>query len=323
MGNIKFLLSFQVLFICTANVLDTIPDPLRDRMEMIEVSGYVPEEKVSIAQMYLIPQARTATGLTDDKISVDKEAIQNLIKHYARESGVRNLQKHIEKIFRKSAFKIVSKEAEAVAVSESNLQDFVGKPIFVNEGIYDDTPPGVVTGLAWTAMGGATLYIETTLTAPVDLKEGKAGVHITGHLGDVMKESVSIAHSVAKNFLAKTDPENKFLQFAKIHLHVPEGATPKDGPSAGITMVTALISLARDIPVKKGLAMTGEVSLTGKVLPVGGIREKVIAAKRSGVKLVVLPEGNRRDFSDLPDFVRADIEAHFVNDYEEVSKIVF
>ena len=233
------------------------------------------------------------------------------------------MQKHIEKIFRKSAFKIVNKETDTVAVNEENLQDFVGKPIFVNEGIYDVTPPGVVTGLAWTAMGGATLYIETTLTEPVDFKEGKAGVHITGHLGDVMKESVSIAHSVAKNFLANNDPENKFLRFAKIHLHVPEGATPKDGPSAGITMVTALVSLAKNLPVKKALAMTGEVSLTGKVLPVGGIREKVIAAKRSGVRLVVLPEGNRKDFSDLPDFVRADIEAHFVSDYEEVFKIVF
>ncbi|OQR66251.1 lon protease -like protein [Tropilaelaps mercedesae] len=317
----------KVLFICTANVTDTIPDALRDRMEMIEVSGYVPEEKVSIAERYLIPQARTVTGLSDEKVRIATEAVQNLIKQYARESGVRNLQKHIEKIFRRAAVKIVNKEQESVEVDVPNLEEFVGKPIFVNEGIYEDsTPPGVVTGLAWTAMGGATLYIETVLTSPVNGNENKknaGAVQITGHLGDVMKESVSIAHSFAKNFLSAIEPECTFLQNANIHLHVPEGATPKDGPSAGITMVTALLSLAKNACVPKGLAMTGEVSLTGKVLPVGGIREKVIAAKRSGVTLVILPEGNRRDFSDLPDFVRADIETHFVSNYDEVFKIVF
>lgn len=325
----------KVLFICTANVVDSIPDALRDRMEMIEVSGYVPEEKVSIAEKYLIPQARTSTGLLEEKVSITTEAVQNLIRQYARESGVRNLQKHIEKIFRRAAVKIVNKESDHVDVSLNNLQEFVGKPIFVNESIYEDgTPPGVVTGLAWTAMGGSTMYIETTLTDPLDKKEkdnnsnhnngsGRSSVHITGHLGDVMKESVSIAHSFAKNFLAMIEPNNKFLQDANIHLHVPEGATPKDGPSAGITMTTALLSLAKNTSVCKGIAMTGEVSLTGKVLPVGGIREKVIAAKRSGVTLVILPEGNRRDFSDLPDFVRADIEAYFVGHYNEVYKIVF
>lgn len=312
----------KVLFICTANVLDTIPDALRDRMEMIEVSGYVPEEKVSIAEKYLIPQARTLCGLQEDRIMVHTNAVSTLIKQYARESGVRGLQKHIEKIFRRAAFKIVNKETEFVSVDDDNLQEYVGKPLFVHEGIYEETPPGVVTGLAWTAMGGATLYIETTTTGPVDnTKPGT--VQITGHLGDVMKESVTIAHSVAKNFMTKVSPDNKFLQHANIHLHVPEGATPKDGPSAGITMVTALMSLATEKPVMNKVAMTGEVSLTGKVLPVGGIREKVIAAKRGGVSQIVLPEGNKRDFHDLPDFVKADIEAHFVSDYEQVYEIVF
>ena len=193
---------------------------------------------------------------------------------------MRNLQKHIEKIFRKVAFKLVKDKTEKVAVEESNLQDFVGKPIFNSERLYLETPSGVVTGLAWTSMGGSILFIETTLSKPLDLapdSKEQGSLTITGHLGAVMKESVQIAYTYAKSFLVKHEPANLFLQRGNLHVHVPEGATPKDGPSAGCTIVSALISLAMNKPLVQNLAMTGEVSLTGKVLPVGGIKEKVIA----------------------------------------------
>ncbi|KAG0437321.1 hypothetical protein HPB47_017495 [Ixodes persulcatus] len=292
----------KVLFICTANVTDTIPEPLKDRLEMIEVSGYVAEEKMAIAERYLIPQARKTSGVAESQLVIQPESLQHLIKYYCRESGVRNLQKHIEKILRKAAFRIVSKEAEEVEVRPDNLNDFVGKQLFTHDRMYDVTPPGVVMGLAWTAM-----------------------VHwcsLTGHLGDVMKESANIAFSVAKSFLLSHDPENDFLQKAHVHLHVPEGAVPKDGPSAGITMVTALLSLALGKPVLPGVAMTGEVSLTGKVLPVGGIKEKTIAAKRVGVKCLILPEENKKDFADLPSFITDGLEVHFVDHYSKVFDIV-
>ncbi|XP_065352097.1 lon protease homolog, mitochondrial isoform X1 [Cloeon dipterum] len=318
----------RVLFICTANVLDTIPEPLRDRMEMIDVSGYVAEEKVAIAQQYLIPQARKECGVSDDQISIEEQALQRLIKMYCRESGVRNLQKQIEKIIRKVAFKLVRKEAENFAIVPENLTDFVGKPIFTQDRMYDITPPGVVMGLAWTAMGGSTLYIETALRVPKtgsdSDKDGDAGsLELTGHLGDVMKESARIALTVARNFLAKNQPKNEFLKTNHIHLHVPEGATPKDGPSAGCTIVTALLSLAEDRPIRQDIAMTGEVSLTGQVLPVGGIKEKTIAAKRVGVKCIIIPEENKKDFEDLPKFIADGLEVHFVKHYSQVYDIVF
>jgi Lon-like ATP-dependent protease len=276
----------KVLFICTANVTDTIPEPLRDRMEMIEMSGYVAEEKVAIAKQYLIPQAKRDSGVTDDNIDIQDPALNNLIKYYCRESGVRNLQKHIEKVVRKVAFKLVKKESSMFQVTEDNLQDLVGKQIFTHERMYDVTPPGVVMGLAWTAMGGSTLYIETArrkLNEPTkgkdEVKVSDGSLELTGHLGDVMKESARIALTVARNFIKQVDCENNFLESTHLHLHVPEGATPKDGPSAGITIVTALMSLAQGKPVKANVAMTGEVSLIGKVLPVGGIKEKTIAVR--------------------------------------------
>ncbi|KAL3197898.1 hypothetical protein MRX96_053854, partial [Rhipicephalus microplus] len=226
---------------------------------------------------YLIPQARTHCGIAENQVDVKPDSLQRLIKYYCRESGVRNLQKHIEKILRKAAFKIVSKECEVVEVQPENLNEFVGKPLFTHDRMYEETPPGVVMGLAWTAMGGSTLYIETAVPRPLESsaeKKLEGSLQLTGHLGDVMKESANIAYSFAKAFLLQQDPKNDFLQKAHIHLH---GAVPKDGPSAGITMVTAMLSLALNRPVKPGVAMTGEVSLTGKVLPVGGIKEKTIA----------------------------------------------
>ncbi|OXU27284.1 hypothetical protein TSAR_008538 [Trichomalopsis sarcophagae] len=314
----------KVLFICTANVIDTIPEPLRDRMEMIDMSGYVAEEKLAIAKQYLVPQSMKDSGLTEDHIKIEDSALVTLIKSYCRESGVRNLQKHIEKVHRKVAFKVVKKEAERLDVTAENLTDFVGKPVFTHDRMYDVTPPGVVMGLAWTAMGGSTLFIETTIRKPNDTSKKFDGTfEVTGHLGDVMKESIKIAMTVARNFLQKTDPTNTFLYDAHLHLHVPEGATPKDGPSAGTTIATAFLSLAKNKSVRQDVAMTGELSLMGKVLPVGGIKEKTIAAKRVGVKCIILPEENKKDFEDLPKYITDGLEVHFVTCFDDIYRICF
>uniref|UniRef100_A0A8D8P8X3 Lon protease homolog, mitochondrial n=1 Tax=Culex pipiens TaxID=7175 RepID=A0A8D8P8X3_CULPI len=316
----------KVLFICTANVIDTIPEPLRDRMEMIDMSGYVAEEKVAIAKQYLIPQAKKDCGLEDKHITITDEALSVLIRSYCRESGVRNLQKQIEKIVRKVTFKIVRKEIEFSEITGQNLNELLGKPIFTHDRMYESTPPGVVMGLAWTAMGGSALYIETAKRKLIEApkKEASDGsLELTGHLGDVMKESARIALTVARNFIRKSDQDNNFLESSHIHLHVPEGATPKDGPSAGVTIVTALLSLAKGTPIRQNVAMTGEVSLMGKVLPVGGIKEKTIAAKRSGVNCIILPEENKKDYTDLPSFITDGLEVHFVDHYSDVYKIVF
>ncbi|XP_060737933.1 lon protease homolog, mitochondrial [Tachysurus vachellii] len=317
----------KVLFICTANVIDTIPEPLRDRMEMINVSGYVAQEKLAIAERYLVPQLRTLCGLDEQKSSISSEALNVLIRQYCRESGVRNLQKQVEKVFRKVAFRIVNSQEAAVSVTADNLQDYVGKPLFTVDRMYDVTPPGVVMGLAWTAMGGSTLFIETSLRRPRTPKEkdGSAdgSLEMTGQLGDVMKESAKIAYTYARSLLMKQQPENDFLVGSHLHLHVPEGATPKDGPSAGCTIITALLSLATNMPVRQNVAMTGEVSLTGKILPVGGIKEKTIAAKRAGVDCLILPAENKKDFSDLAEYITEGLEVHFVEHYQEIYKIVF
>ncbi|XP_049812464.1 lon protease homolog, mitochondrial-like [Schistocerca nitens] len=312
----------KVLFICTANVTETIPEPLRDRMEMIDMSGYVAEEKLAISKQYLVPQAMAECGLTQDQITLEDSSLNTLIKSYCRESGVRNLQKYIEKVLRKVAFKIVRKEAEKVKVTPENLAEFVGKPVFTHDRLYDVTPPGVVMGLAWTAMGGSTLFIETMTRRPPD-SDGEGSLELTGHLGDVMKESARIALTVARHFVANDEAAKKFLNSSHLHLHVPEGATPKDGPSAGCTIVTALISLAKNTPVRQDVAMTGEVSLTGKILPVGGIKEKTIAAKRAGVKCIILPDENKKDFNDLAKYITDGLEVHFVNHYKDVFPIVF
>ncbi|KAK6105904.1 endopeptidase La [Brugia pahangi] len=347
----------KVLFICTANITDTIPGPLKDRMEMIEVSGYVAEEKLNIAQSYLVPQCRKDSSLEENQLQITPEALQTLIKHYCRESGVRNLQKHIEKIFRKAAFKIaggISQEIAQVIVDNQNIEDFVGRPKFTSDRLYDSTPVGVIMGLAWTAMGGSSLYIEACLrrslvTSKTSLSRNPStdsgfsndslndadnssksdatvpfgSLETTGHLGDVMKESMRIAYTVAKNILRNHFPNNDFLDKAHIHVHVPEGATPKDGPSAGCTITSALLSLALNQPARQNVAMTGEISLTGRILPVGGIKEKVIAAKRAGVNCIILPEENRKDFSDLPDFIRKDVDVHFVSHYDQIYDIIF
>ncbi|XP_012241044.1 lon protease homolog, mitochondrial isoform X1 [Bombus impatiens] len=313
----------KVLFICTANVIDTIPEPLRDRMEMIDMSGYVAEEKLAIAKQYLVPQAMNDSGLSDQQISINDNALHLLIKSYCRESGVRSLQKHIEKVNRKVAYKVVKKETEKVDVNEHNLQDFVGKPMFTHDRMYEVTPPGVVMGLAWTAMGGSTLFIETRVRKPSTGKKSEGTLEFTGHLGDVMKESIHIAMTVARNFMIREDPSNTFLIDSHLHLHVPEGATPKDGPSAGITIAIAFISIAKNQSIRQNVAMTGELSLMGRILPVGGIKEKTIAAKRVGVNCVILPEENKKDYNDLPKYITDGLEVHFATTFEDVYRICF
>lgn len=314
----------RVLFICTANAVDHIPEPLRDRMELIEMSGYVAEEKLAIAQQYLVPTARKNSGLSEEQLDLTQESLHTLIKSYCRESGVRNLQKHIEKVARKVAYKIVREEADKLTVTDDNLSDLVGKPTFKRDRMYDVTPPGVVMGLGWTSMGGCSLYIETARrNISTDEKSSLGSLELTGHLGDVMKESARIALTVARNYISMHHPENIFLNTSHLHLHVPEGATPKDGPSAGCAITTALISLALAKSVRPDVAMTGEISLTGRVLPVGGIKEKIIAAKRDGMARVILPEENRRDYEDLPNFIREDMNIHFANTYDDVYKVAF
>ncbi|KAL1211769.1 putative lon protease protein 4, chloroplastic/mitochondrial [Cardamine amara subsp. amara] len=350
----------KVLFVCTANMIDTIPRPLLDRMEVITLSGYITDEKKHIARDYLEKTARRDCGVKPEQVDVSDAALLSLIENYCREAGVRNLHKHIEKIYRKIALKLVRKGASAQVpaisdtkslaktdlespetsaeeskteqsgavaetvenfmIDESNLSDYVGKPIFQAEKIYEQTPVGVVMGLAWTSMGGSTLYIETTF---VEEGKDKGGLHITGQLGDVMKESAEIAHTVARRIMLEKEPKNHFFANSKLHLHVPAGATPKDGPSAGCTMITSLLSLAMKKPVRKDLAMTGEVTLTGRILPIGGVKEKTIAARRSQVKVIVFPEANRRDFEELAENVKEGLDIHFVDKYEQILELAF
>ncbi|XP_038973790.1 lon protease homolog, mitochondrial-like [Phoenix dactylifera] len=439
----------KVLFVCTANVVEMIPNPLLDRMEVIALAGYITDEKMHIARDYLEKTTREACGIKSEQVEVTDAALLALIENYCREAGVRNLQKQIEKIYRKIALQLVrqgvtneqslkvslqqgakqlreksteeptqiaddgpggkkledgnsherattttlteseqaievslheqpngtaTEESEAtshehlveqleadkvqptllssngiattdqpvdskvniktsdvkdvkvdnviekVIVDVSNLADFVGKPVFHAERIYDQTPVGVVMGLAWTAMGGSTLYVETAL---VEQGEGKGALLLTGQLGDVMKESAQIAHIVARAILLQKEPDNPFFADSKLHLHVPAGATPKDGPSAGCTMITSMLSLAMKKHVKKELAMTGEVTLTGRILPIGGVKEKILAARRSEVKTIIFPSANRRDFDELAANVKEGLEVHFVDDYNQIFELAF
>ncbi|XP_074321098.1 lon protease homolog 1, mitochondrial-like [Silene latifolia] len=401
----------KVLFVCTANVVETIPGPLLDRMEVISIAGYITDEKMHIARDYLEKTTRETCGIKAEQVDLTDAALLALIESYCREAGVRNLQKQIEKIYRKIALHLVrqgavnesvsptldsrenkpdslvdstgtmmgvdnqdkpekevstdeeqsdkissddvilqtdvgqgqpqtndsspdvtmdkievnstqeeAKVIEKVLVDQANLSDYVGKPVFQADRIYDHTPVGVVMGLAWTAMGGTTLYIETS---QIEEGEGKGGLNLTGQLGDVMKESAQIALTVSRAILLTKEPTDNFFANTKLHLHVPAGATPKDGPSAGCTMITSMLSLAMKKPVKKDLAMTGEVTLTGKILPIGGVKEKTIAAKRSGVKTIIFPAANRRDFDELASNVKEGLDVHFVDGYSEIYDLAF
>jgi len=315
----------NVLFIVTANVLDTIPGPLKDRMDVLRLSGYIKEEKVQISKKYLIPKNRKKHGLKANQIKFNTAAIQQIIEGYARESGVRNLENNLKKIIRKVAVEIVRseqkkgrKKVKSVTITEKNLEKYLGKPIFTSDRYYEKTPVGVCTGLAWTAMGGATLYVEAVETA-----SEKTQMKLTGQAGDVMKESAQIAWSYAASEAKRYAPKCSFFENKEVHLHIPEGATPKDGPSAGITMVTALLSLLMGAPVAKDLGMTGELTLTGKVLPIGGLKEKLIAAKRSKLKTLIFPKENRRDYDELPPYLKKGLKVHFVDTYDEVYRLAF
>ncbi len=314
--DVPFDLS-QVLFISTANQLDTIPSPLLDRMEVIRLSGYILEEKLGIAKKYLIPKAAESHGIKPDKLTIPKRALVKMIDGYAREAGVRRLEQHIKKIFRKAALKMVSGHKGAITVRSGELEAYLGHPPFLADERLA-AAPGIITGLAWTSMGGATLQIEATA-----IKSKRKGLKQTGQLGEVMVESSEIAYSFVMSQLAHYGCDPKFFDDHFIHLHVPAGATPKDGPSAGITMATALMSLILGKTVPASLAMTGELTLTGRVLPIGGVKEKTIAARRVKCTTLIFPESNKKDFMELPDFLKKGITAHFVDSYDKVFKICF
>lgn len=393
--DVPFDLS-KVLFICTANSLDTIPRPLLDRMELLRLSGYILEEKLNIAKRYLVPKVAEDTGVKPEHYKITDDTLRKIIRDYCREAGVRNLQQQIEKVFRKIAFKLAldypdlsapeeeakssaseatgadsdakktdtkktdtKKQSRAVApkkkaikvkpveVNEAILEEFLGKARFTSDRYYVTTPVGVVMGMAWTEMGGSTLYIETqvdqryvtkpkkpklqTTVAGADAnaeeeeddRRGHGNLIRTGKMGEVMQESSSIAYTYAKKFLFDRDPTNPFFEKNAIHMHIPEGATPKDGPSAGITMVSALLSLALNKPAKHNVAMTGELTLTGRVLEIGGVKEKVIAARRSGVFEVIVPKDNRKDWTELEPEITEGVTVHFVENYREVFDILF
>jgi ATP-dependent Lon protease len=313
--DVRFDLS-RVLFICTANQLDTIPRALLDRMEVIHLAGYLTEEKIAIAQRHLWPKQRQRAGLKPAQVTIERAAFKHIVEDYAREAGVRNLEKQLSRIARKSALRVLEHPDTRIDVGPADLRSFLGNPVFRRD------PPqqgvGVVTGLAWTALGGATLDVEASL-----VHSRQRGFKLTGQLGEVMRESAELAYSYVAGHLADYGAAPAYFDDAFIHLHVPEGATPKDGPSAGITMATALLSLARGRAPDLACAMTGELTLTGRVLPVGGIREKLIAARRNSLRCVLLPAANQGDYEELPAYIRRGIKIHFVAHYRDVAALMF
>mmetsp|Transcript_31766 Transcript_31766/g.74491 ORF Transcript_31766/g.74491 Transcript_31766/m.74491 type:complete len:387 (+) Transcript_31766:231-1391(+) len=291
----------RVLFVCTANDMSPIPRPLKDRMQIIPLSGYVLDEKVTIARRYLLPQLREDMGIDKHLVNFKESALKGIAQHYSRESGVRSMKRNLETILRKIARKISETDGdkEETVVTAETLPQYLGQPNFYNERMYKKTPPGVVVGLAYNELGGAVLSIEAVLVSG-DESPGPPSIKVTGSVQSVMEESVSIALSLATSFLSKKgDPASSTLRKGSIHIHFPAGATPKDGPSAGAAITTAFISLALRQSIIKDLAMTGEVSLTGKVLRVGGIKEKLLAAKREGVKTLIVPIGNKGDVEKI------------------------
>ena len=343
----------NILFILTANSLDTIPGPLLDRAEIISLSGYIDQEKIEIGKNYLLPKSLEKNGLKKNQVKYSKESLLLIANSYAREAGVRNFEKNLDKIHRKYATELVTSEevilakenllkaeeskiksdiktaktaynkaiGKTLSISPKDIEKYLGKPVFNEEEIIKADIPGTAIGLAWTSMGGDTLLIEA-----MDLPAGagKGGLQLTGQLGDVMKESCSIAMSWVRSYALKNKLcKLKYFEENAIHLHVPEGATPKDGPSAGITMATALMSLVRKKKIKPNIAMTGELSLTGKVLPIGGLREKTVAAKRNKIKTIIIPKQNQRDLEEIPEEVKKGLTFYPVSTMEEVLKIVF
>ena len=302
----------DVLFIATANTTDTIPAPLLDRMETVEVSGYTENEKFHIAKEHLIGKQLKKNGLKKSNLRISDSAIKDMINSYTRESGVRSLERRIGEICRKTAKLIYSGEKTRVSVTDKNLEEYLGKIKYLPEDEAKKPEIGVVRGLAWTSTGGVTLEIE------VNAMPGKGAITLTGQLGDVMQESAKIAFTLVRSMTEKYGKDARYFKSHDFHLHIPEGAVPKDGPSAGITMTTALFSVATDSPVRGDIAMTGETDLRGNVLPIGGLKEKLLAAKNARMKTVLVPEKNKRDFSEISEEITEGLDIIYVNRIEEV-----
>ena len=309
--NVPFDLS-KVMFICTANVLDTIPPALLDRMETIRIPGYTEQEKLKIAKRFLMPRQIEENGLKKGEMKITDPILSRIIREYTREAGLRNLEREIGSICRKLARRKAEGEKGPFMVTAKSLNKLLGPPTFLDDENELELPPGVAVGLAWTPYGGEILHIEA-ITMP-----GKGKLTLTGKLGDVMKESAqaALSYARAKAERLKIDPD--FLDKRDIHIHVPSGATPKDGPSAGITLVTALVSALTNRPVRSDLAMTGEITLRGRVLPVGGIKEKILAAVANDKRVVIIPKQNQKDLVDIPQDLRRKVKVHFIEHMDEV-----
>lgn len=307
----------NVLFITTANSTSTIQPALLDRMEMINVTGYLAEEKMEIAKKYLVPKQLNEHGINKSELKIEKAALATIIDQYTHESGVRGLEKQIAKIARVTAKKIAMEESYPHSIKTSHLKEYLGLPSNFHDKQKGNEGPGVVTGLAWTSMGGEILFVESSVSG------GKAVMSMTGNLGDVMKESATIAYQYIKAHPELALIDSKTFSEKDIHVHVPEGATPKDGPSAGITMVSSMVSALRGTGIRKGIAMTGEMTLRGRVLPVGGIKEKILAAKRAGVHTIVISEDNRKDVEDIKPIYVSGLEFHYVKNINDVIDFIF
>jgi len=306
----------NVMFICTANVLHTIPQALRDRMEVLQLAGYTEQEKVEIAKKFLAPKAVEGAGLTTENIKFLDESFQAIIQRYTREAGVRNLEREIASICRKIARKVVvSGKDFSEEISAAKVTEYLGVPRFRPTMAEEKNEIGVATGLAWTEVGGEILVIEATLMA------GKGRLTLTGKLGDVMQESAQAAMSYVRSKADDFHIPKNFNRTTDVHIHIPEGAIPKDGPSAGITLATALVSALSRIPIRKDVAMTGEITLRGKVLPIGGLKEKILAAHRSGLKTIIVPRENEKDMADIPKNVLDTLNVYMVESMDEVLKI--
>jgi ATP-dependent Lon protease len=305
----------KVMFITTANILETIPRPLLDRMEVLRLPGYIVEEKVQIARRYLVPRQKEENGLKKGQIQINIRVIGKIITEYTREAGVRNLEREIGTCCRKVARMIAEGKVDKVTITPETLADYLGPKKFFSEVAGRKDEVGVATGLAWTWVGGDILFVEA------NIMQGSKGLVLTGQLGDIMKESAQAAFSYIRSHAEDYDIPQNFFEKKDIHIHIPEGATPKDGPSAGVTLATALVSLFTKRPVKQNVAMTGEITLRGKVLPVGGIKEKVLAARRSGINRVILPLKNKKDLEDIPENVRGKMNFYFVEWLNEVFKL--
>ena len=302
----------KVMFITTANYQDAIPPALRDRMEILDFSGYIEDEKIKIAQQHLIPKQIEENGLSKKEVSLDKAAISELVRSYTRESGVRNLEREIANVLRKVARDMVEKTIKKIRVTKAKVLDYLGAPRFYSELAERTTKPGVVTGLAWTAAGGDILFIESSKM------KGKGNLTLTGQLGDVMKESATAALTYVRSHTDILGIPEDFHEKTDVHVHVPAGAIPKDGPSAGVSMFTSIVSLLTDKPVKDKLAMTGEITLRGNVLPIGGVKEKVTAAHRSGIKHIILPDHNKKDLEEIPEHIKKDLDFYFAKEIMDV-----